>query len=113
MEECTVVIDGLPLADKEKLEKLQNIVSKLYRQFQDDATASFPIDEETNKCKGYCFIEFDAPEDARAAVAGLNGACFLSAHALKIVLILLRSSPRQEASVQCAHSRRSARGRFA
>lgn len=70
------VVEGLPQVEPEKFDKLKGVlVGKLFAAVGTVNADSFfmPYDAETNKTKGFCFIEFSKPEEAEAAVLQLNG----------------------------------------
>jgi translation initiation factor 3 subunit B len=53
----------LPVVPREKFEKLEGVIRKIYSQIgliKDDGLW-MPIDPETQKTVGYCFIEFNTP----------------------------------------------------
>jgi translation initiation factor 3 subunit B len=61
-----VVIDNLPVVPTEKFEKLEGVVRKLCNQLgviKEDGLW-MPIDPSTQKSLGYCFIEFNTPQEA-------------------------------------------------
>jgi len=58
-----VIVDNLPAVPREKFEKLEGVIRKIYSQIgliKDDGLW-MPIDPETQKTMGYCFIEFNTP----------------------------------------------------
>lgn len=59
-----IVVDNLPVVPKEKYEKLENVIRKIYSQIgliKDDGFW-MPLDPETQKTLGYCFIEYNTPQ---------------------------------------------------
>ncbi|KAH7850144.1 hypothetical protein Vadar_028516 [Vaccinium darrowii] len=61
-----VVIDNLPVVPTEKFEKLEGVVRKLCNQLgviKEDGLW-MPVDPSTQKSLGYCFIEFNTPQEA-------------------------------------------------
>ena len=59
-----IVVDNLPVVPKEKFEKLEGVIRKIYSQIgviKDDGFW-MPIDPETQKTLGYCFIEYNTPQ---------------------------------------------------
>ena len=56
-----IVVDNLPVVPREKFEKLESVIRKIYSQIgviKEDGLR-MPIDPETNKTLGYCFIEYN------------------------------------------------------
>ncbi|KAL6964896.1 Eukaryotic translation initiation factor 3 subunit B [Sarracenia purpurea var. burkii] len=59
-----VVVDNLPVVPKEKFEKLEGVVRKIFSQIgviKEDGLW-MPIDDTTQKTLGYCFIEYNTPQ---------------------------------------------------
>ena len=59
-----IVVDNLPVVPREKFEKLEGVIRKIYSQIgviKEDGLR-MPIDPETNKTLGYCFIEYNTPQ---------------------------------------------------
>lgn len=59
-----IVVDNLPVVPKEKLEKLEGVVRKIYSQIgliKEDGLW-LPVDPATQKTLGYCFIEYNTPQ---------------------------------------------------
>lgn len=59
-----VVVDNLPVVPPEKFEKLENVVRKIYSQIGVIKEDGFwmPINPDTKKTLGYCFIEYNTPQ---------------------------------------------------
>ena len=58
-----IVVDNLPVVPKEKFEKLEGVIRKIYSQIgviKDDGLW-MPVDH-TGKTLGYCFIEYNTPQ---------------------------------------------------
>jgi translation initiation factor 3 subunit B len=58
-----IVVDNLPVVPKEKFEKLEGVVRKIYGQIgviKDDGLW-MPVDS-AGKSLGYCFIEYNTPQ---------------------------------------------------
>ncbi|KAK1353715.1 hypothetical protein POM88_052080 [Heracleum sosnowskyi] len=56
-----IVVDNLPVVPREKFEKLEGVVRKIYSQIgviKDDGLW-MPVDPATQKTLGYCFIEYN------------------------------------------------------
>ncbi|XP_010525888.1 PREDICTED: eukaryotic translation initiation factor 3 subunit B [Tarenaya hassleriana] len=70
-----IVVDHLPVVPKEKFEKLEGVVRKIYNQLgviKEDGIW-MPIDPDTKMTLGYCFIEFNTPEEAKNAKDKTHG----------------------------------------
>ncbi|KAL0464310.1 UNVERIFIED_CONTAM: Eukaryotic translation initiation factor 3 subunit B [Sesamum latifolium] len=70
-----IVVDNLPVVPKEKFEKLEGVVRKIYSQIgviKEDGLW-MPVDPETHKTLGYCFIEYNTPQEAELAKEKTNG----------------------------------------
>ncbi|CAA2985342.1 eukaryotic translation initiation factor 3 subunit B-like [Olea europaea subsp. europaea] len=70
-----IVVDNLPVVPKEKFEKLEGVIRKIYSQIgviKEDGLW-MPVDPETQKTLGYCFIEYNTPQEAELAKEKTNG----------------------------------------
>lgn len=59
-----IVVDNLPVVPREKFEKLEGVIRKIYGQIgviKDDGIW-MPVDPDTQKTLGYCFIEYNTPQ---------------------------------------------------
>jgi translation initiation factor 3 subunit B len=59
-----IIVDNLPVVPREKFDKLEGVVRKIYSQIgmiKEDGGLWMPVDSETQKTLGYCFIEFNTP----------------------------------------------------
>ncbi|KAL6146914.1 hypothetical protein ACLB2K_057590 [Fragaria x ananassa] len=70
-----IVVDNLPVVPIEKFEKLENVIRKIYSQLGVIREDGFfmPLDPETQKTMGYCFIEFNTPQEAELAKEKTHG----------------------------------------
>ncbi|KAJ6694528.1 hypothetical protein OIU85_005232 [Salix viminalis] len=62
----TTVVDNLPVVPKEKFDKLEGVINKIYSQIgviKEDGLW-MPVDPGTQKTLGYCFIEYNTPQEA-------------------------------------------------
>ena len=59
-----IVVDHLPVVPKEKFEKLEGVVKKIYNQLGviKENGLWMPVDPDTKMTLGYCFIEFNTPQ---------------------------------------------------
>ncbi|KAJ8748201.1 hypothetical protein K2173_000609 [Erythroxylum novogranatense] len=70
-----IVVDHIPIVTREKFEKLEGVIRKIYNQMgviKEDGLW-MPVDPETEKTLGYCFIEFNTPQEAEQAKEKTNG----------------------------------------
>ncbi|GMH04540.1 hypothetical protein Nepgr_006380 [Nepenthes gracilis] len=70
-----IVVDNLPQVPKEKFEKLEGVIRKIYSQIgviKEDGLW-MPVDPATEKTLGYCFIEYNTPQEAQLAREKTNG----------------------------------------
>ncbi|XP_057807553.1 eukaryotic translation initiation factor 3 subunit B-like isoform X1 [Salvia miltiorrhiza] len=70
-----IVVDNLPVVPKEKFEKLEGVVRKIYSQIgviKEDGLW-MPVDPDTQKTLGYCFIEYNTPQEAELAKDKTHG----------------------------------------
>lgn len=59
-----IVVDNLPVVPPEKFEKLENVIRKIYSQIGviRDGGLWMPVNPESQKTLGYCFIEYNTPQ---------------------------------------------------
>nr|XP_009789485.1 PREDICTED: eukaryotic translation initiation factor 3 subunit B-like [Nicotiana sylvestris] len=70
-----LVVDNLPVVPKEKFEKLEGVVQKIYSQLgviKEDGLW-MPVDPETQKTLRYCFIEYNTPQEAELSKEKTHG----------------------------------------
>ncbi|KIY72856.1 translation initiation factor eIF-3b [Cylindrobasidium torrendii FP15055 ss-10] len=85
--ENTVVVDGLPIIDNTKLDRLLTKVAKEFSKRGASIKGEdiyLPWDEKTGKSKGYAFVEFRSGEDAATAIATMHNHAFDSKHTFKL-----------------------------
>lgn len=70
--ESVIVVDNIPQVGSERIEKLKNVLMKIYSQFGEINTEYIPVDE-TGKTKGFMFLEYKNPQSALDAVKVTNG----------------------------------------
>ncbi|CAN6319117.1 unnamed protein product [Urochloa humidicola] len=70
-----IVVDNLPVVPPEKFEKLENVIRKIYSQIGaiKENGLWMPVNPETKKTYGYCFIEYNTPQEAELAREKTNG----------------------------------------
>ncbi|KAI3449011.1 hypothetical protein Pfo_005676 [Paulownia fortunei] len=70
-----IVVDNLPVVPKEKFDKLEGVIRKIYSQIgiiKEDGLW-MPVDPDTQKTQGCCFIEYSTPQEAELAKEKTNG----------------------------------------
>ncbi|KAL5698942.1 Eukaryotic translation initiation factor 3 subunit B [Ranunculus cassubicifolius] len=70
-----IVVDHLPCVPPEKFEKLEGVIKKIFSQIgiiKEDGLW-MPVDEKTQKTLGYCFIEYNTPQEAELAKEKTHG----------------------------------------
>ena len=55
--DSVIVVDGVPVVDAARIEKLKGVVRKIFLKYGKIVTEHYPVDEE-GKTKGYMFLEF-------------------------------------------------------
>ncbi|KAM0065162.1 putative RNA recognition motif domain, eukaryotic translation initiation factor 3 subunit B [Helianthus debilis subsp. tardiflorus] len=70
-----IIVDNLPVVPREKFEKLEGVVRKIYSQIGviKENGLWMPVDEDTGKTRGYCFIKSNTPQEAELAKEKTNG----------------------------------------
>ncbi|GER55854.1 eukaryotic translation initiation factor 3subunit B [Striga asiatica] len=73
--ENIILVQNLPVVPKEKFEKLEGVVRKIYSQIGviKEGGLWMPVDPDTQKTLGYGFLEFDTPQEAELAKEKTNG----------------------------------------
>ncbi|KAJ6361221.1 hypothetical protein OIU78_001793 [Salix suchowensis] len=85
----TIVVDNLPVVPKEKFDKLEGVINKIYSQIgviKEDGLW-MPVDPGTQKTLGYCFIEYNTPQEAELAKEKTNGYKLDRAHVFAVNMI--------------------------
>lgn len=70
-----IVVDNVPVVPKEKFEKLEGVIRKIYSQIgviKEDGLW-MPVDPDTQQTLGYCFIEYNTPQEAELAKEKTHG----------------------------------------
>lgn len=70
--DCIIVVDNVPVIPPDRLEKLKNVIRKVFSKFGKIITEHYPQDENLHT-KGYIFLEFSNAKDAAQAVKTANG----------------------------------------
>nr|CAG4651621.1 EOG090X01UY [Triops cancriformis] len=70
--EAVVVVDGVPVVGPDRLEKLQNVIRKIFSKFGTVVNEYYALNSEGHT-KGYIFIEYANATQAAEAVKATNG----------------------------------------
>lgn len=90
--ETCIIITNLPKVPQAKLEKLTKVVMKLVSRIgnlasNDDSGfsgVSMPFNDEKGSTLGFCFVEYETPEEAKNAIGVLDGYKFDKNHSLTV-----------------------------
>ncbi|KAJ8351022.1 hypothetical protein AAFF_G00160930 [Aldrovandia affinis] len=69
--DSVVVVDNVPQVGPERLEKLKNVIHKIFTKFGKITNEFYP--EADGKTKGYIFLEYTSPNHALEAVKNADG----------------------------------------
>ncbi|XP_002736509.1 eukaryotic translation initiation factor 3 subunit B-like [Saccoglossus kowalevskii] len=69
--DSVIVVDNIPQVGTERLEKLQNVIRKIFSKYGKIITEHYP--KQDGKTKGYIFLEYTSPANASDAVKNLSG----------------------------------------
>ena len=69
--ESVIVVDGVPVVGGERVEKLKNVIRKIYGKFGKLVNEHYPTEEGGNT-KGFIFLEFTNHANAMEAVKSTN-----------------------------------------
>ncbi|TVU10085.1 hypothetical protein EJB05_43593 [Eragrostis curvula] len=85
----TIVVDNVPIVLPEKFEKLEKVLRKILSPAGVIKGDGFwmPVNAHTNKTYGYCFIEFNTPQEAGVAREIGNGYKLDKSHKLVINIL--------------------------
>ncbi|XP_011498180.1 PREDICTED: eukaryotic translation initiation factor 3 subunit B [Ceratosolen solmsi marchali] len=83
--ESVIVIDGVPIVEPKRLEKLQSVIEKIYGKFGAIVNKYYPQDEN-GMTKGYVFFEYSNPTSALNAVKQANNYKIDKIHTFKVNL---------------------------
>ncbi|ERN17444.1 hypothetical protein AMTRI_Chr02g258200 [Amborella trichopoda] len=83
-----IIVDNLPVVAPEKYEKLEIVIRKIFGQIGviREGGLCMPVDQETKKTKGYCFIEYSTPQEAQTAKDQTNGYKLDKSHVFAVYL---------------------------
>ena len=86
-----IVVDNLPVVPPEKFEKLENVIRKIYSQIGviKENGLWMPVNPDTKKTYGYCFIEYNTPQVVYFLVSCISLPCPLNdSHSDGLMVIL-------------------------
>ncbi|ORY23476.1 translation initiation factor eIF-3b, partial [Rhizoclosmatium globosum] len=82
--ENVIVVDGAPVVGADKEEKLIAKIKSLFKNVGGIVECSMPMDSGSGKSKGYLFLEFETPAQAKAAIAAVDNFKFDKSHTLQV-----------------------------
>ncbi|OEL38672.1 Eukaryotic translation initiation factor 3 subunit B, partial [Dichanthelium oligosanthes] len=82
----TIVVDNLPVIPPEKFEKRWSVIRKIFSHAGVIKEGGFwmPVNPDTNMTSGYCFIEYNTPQEAALAKEIGNGRKLDKSHVLVV-----------------------------
>lgn len=69
--DSVIVVDNVPVVEGSRVDKLKNVIRKIYSKFGKLMNEHYPLDDE-GKTKGYIFLEFNNHPNALEAVKQTN-----------------------------------------
>eukprot|EP01113_Clastostelium_recurvatum_P008365 TRINITY_DN1393_c0_g1_i1.p1 TRINITY_DN1393_c0_g1~~TRINITY_DN1393_c0_g1_i1.p1 ORF type:complete len:726 (-),score=245.42 TRINITY_DN1393_c0_g1_i1:13-2079(-) len=84
--QTVVVIDNIPVVDKDRIERLTTVISKYATQMGTIVEGGLILPQgEDGKSKGFAIVEYDEARSADRAVADLDGLALDKNHKLRVV----------------------------
>jgi len=83
--DSVIVVDGVPKVGAERVEKLKNVIRKIYGKFGKLINEHYPA-EEDGSTKGYIFLEFNSHSNAVEAVKTTNNYKLDKQHSFQVNL---------------------------
>jgi len=86
--DSVVIVDGIPTATKDKLDKLKTVVRRLFKKYVGDKIVQnehYPL-TDAGETKGYCFLEFPSHADAVEVVKAVHKVKLDKNHTLLVQL---------------------------
>jgi translation initiation factor 3 subunit B len=92
--DSTIIITNLPKVPESKVEKLTAVVTKIVTRIGTLATNAdteysgvhMPFDQQKGSTLGFCFVEYETPEEAKTALEVLADYNFDKNHSLSVTL---------------------------
>ncbi|GMN54331.1 hypothetical protein TIFTF001_023453 [Ficus carica] len=83
-----IVVDDIPVVPPEKFEKLESVIRKIYGAVGVIKDGGFwmPVDPQTQKTLGYCFIEYNTPQEAELAKERAHGRNLDKTHVFNVTM---------------------------
>uniref|UniRef100_A0A8D0MM24 Eukaryotic translation initiation factor 3 subunit B n=1 Tax=Sus scrofa TaxID=9823 RepID=A0A8D0MM24_PIG len=82
--DSVIVVDNVPQVGPDRLEKLKNVIHKIFSKFGKITNDFYP--EEDGRTKGYIFLEYAAPAHALDAVKNADGYKLDKQHTFRVNL---------------------------
>eukprot|EP00980_Cylindrotheca_fusiformis_P009809 scaffold2157_cov111-Cylindrotheca_fusiformis.AAC.3 len=88
--DTAIIITNLPTVPQSKIERLTKVVLKLVSRIGKLATSEefggmfMPFDESSGSTLGFCFVDYETPEEAKNAVGVLEGYTFDKNHQISV-----------------------------
>uniref|UniRef100_A0A8C0L7V1 Eukaryotic translation initiation factor 3 subunit B n=1 Tax=Canis lupus dingo TaxID=286419 RepID=A0A8C0L7V1_CANLU len=82
--DSVIVVDNVPQVGPDRLEKLKNVIHKIFSKFGKITNDFYP--EEDGKTKGYTFLEYASPAHALDAVKNADGYKLDKQHTFRVNL---------------------------
>lgn len=88
--DTSIIITNLPKVPEAKLDKLTKVVIKLVSRIGKLATTDefpgvlMPFDQEKGSSLGFCFVDYETPEEAKNAIGVLDGYKFDKNHIVSV-----------------------------
>lgn len=83
--ESVIIVDNVPQVGPERLEKLQNIIRKIFSKFGTIVNECYPA--KNGATKGFIFIEYQNGVEAQKAVAAADGYKLDKQHVFSVSLM--------------------------
>ncbi|TRY54818.1 hypothetical protein DNTS_001785 [Danionella cerebrum] len=82
--DSVIVVDNVPQVGPDRLEKLKNVIHKIFSKFGKITNEFYP--DADGKTKGYIFLEYSAPSHAHEAVKSADGYKLDKQHTFRVNL---------------------------
>uniref|UniRef100_A0A8B9KAZ1 Eukaryotic translation initiation factor 3 subunit B n=1 Tax=Astyanax mexicanus TaxID=7994 RepID=A0A8B9KAZ1_ASTMX len=82
--DSVIVVDNVPQVGPDRLEKLKNVIHKIFSKFGKITNEFYP--EADGKTKGYIFLEYSVPSHAHEAVKNADGYKLDKQHTFRVNL---------------------------
>ncbi|KNC80840.1 hypothetical protein SARC_06821 [Sphaeroforma arctica JP610] len=84
--DCIVAVDNCPIIPRDKMGKLLSVIKKTFGKVGKVVDPiHMPFNASDGKTKGFCFVEFTNPDEARRAVQQINGFKLDKSHVFEVV----------------------------